>query len=412
MSALAGRRIIFVNRFFHPDHSATAQILSDLARHLAGRGCDVRVVASRMLYEDSSARLPAFEVWEGVRIHRVRTTAFGRAGLAGRAADYASFYPAAFSALLKIARKGDVVVAKTDPPLLSVAMAPAARMKGARLVNWLQDLYPEVAAELGVAAMAGPAGSLLRGLRNASLRGAALNVAIGERMAERLRAEGAAPERVAVIHNWSDDEAIAPMEAAASPLRAEWGFTPGDFVVGYSGNLGRAHEVGTLLAAARGLRARADIKFLFVGGGHHSGPLGRRAAEEGLTNIVFRPYQPRERLAQSLAAADVHWVSLNPPLEGLIVPSKFYGAAAAGRPVIAVTSADGEIARLVRDHDCGAQIDPGDGEALARVILELAADPAGRARMGEAARRMIDQTFARRLAMENWRAALERAASG
>lgn len=394
-------RVIFVNRFFHPDHSATAQILSDLCAFLSARGWEVHVVTSAMLYDDPSVRLPSDEVWQGVHIHRIRTTGFGRQSLAGRAFDYASFYPAAVARLLKLARRGDIVVAKTDPPLLSVVLGPVVRLKGARLVNWLQDLYPEVGAELGLRALGGPAGRILRALRNRSLRIAHANIAIGERMAERLRADGTQPASVAVIHNWADDEGVRPLSSSDS-ARAEWGLATNDFVVGYSGNLGRAHEVDTVLGAAHRLRDRPQVKFVFVGGGHHSGPLADRVARDGLGNVLFRPYQPRERLAQSLGAVDVHWVSLRPELEGLIVPSKFYGVAAAGRPVIAVAAADGEVSRLVREHGCGFVIEPGDADGMAEAILTLAGDPDSSARMGERARAMLDQHFTRAQSMQSW----------
>jgi len=409
---VAGPRLIFVNRFFHPDHSATAQLLTDLCLFLAREGWDVHVVASRARYEDPSARLPASEEVGGVHVHRVRTTAFGRGNVAGRAADYLSFYPAAFAALLKILRRGDIVIAKTDPPLLSVACAAAARIKGARLVNWLQDLYPEVAGELGMAALKGRLGAPLRALRNASLKAAAANVAIGDRMAERLQAQGVQADRIAVIHNWTDDEAIIPVPPGQSPLRAAWKIAPADFVVGYSGNLGRAHEAETLLGAARALRTRPEIKFLFIGGGHHSGALGRRVTDEGLSNVLFQPYQPREMLNQSLAAPDVHWVSLLPALEGLIVPSKFYGAAAAGRPIIAVTDADGELARLVRAHGCGVVVEPGDAAAMAAAITGLAGDRQACAAKGQRARAMIEARFTRGMALEAWASLLRGVVGG
>ena len=395
-------RLLFVNRFYYPDHSATAQILTDLAEALAARGWDVGVIASRLRYDDPAALLPAHDTHAGVGIRRIWSSRFGRAGLAGRAVDYLSFYVTAFFAILATARRGDIVIAKTDPPLLSVVASVAARLRGATLVNWLQDLYPEVAAELGVGAMRGPLGRLLRGRRNASLRRARLNIAIGERMAERIAAEGVPAERIAVMPNWSDEAAIRPIARAAVALRDEWGL--GDaFVVGYSGNLGRAHEFETLLGAARLLAHRDDIVFLMIGGGHESARLAARVADEGLADrFRFRPYQPRERLSESLGAADVHWLSLRPEMEGLIVPSKFYGIAAAGRPVIAITDLDGEIARIVRREDCGMAIAPGDAPGLAAAIEDLAGDPARVAAMGGAARAVIEREFGRVDAFERW----------
>jgi len=395
-------RLLFVNRFYYPDHSATAQILTDLAEALAARGWEVGVIASRLRYDDATALLPPQDTHAGVTIRRVWSSRFGRAGLVGRAIDYLSFYITAFFAILATARRGDLVIAKTDPPLLSVVASIAVRLRSATLVNWLQDLYPEVAAELGVSVMQGRAGRLLRRLRNASLRRARLNIAIGERMAERIAAEGVPANQIAVMPNWSDETAIRPIARSAVALREEWGFDDA-FVVGYSGNLGRAHEFETLLGAARLLIHREDILFLMIGGGHESARLAARVADEGLADrFRFRPYQPRERLSESLGAADLHWLSLRPEMEGLIVPSKFYGIAAAGRPVLAITDLDGEIARIVSREACGLAIAPGDAAGLAAAIEELAGDPPRVAAMGKAARAVIEREFGRADAFARW----------
>lgn len=399
-------RLIFVNRFYAPDHSATAQILTDLARFLAAEGFDVHVIASRSLYADPAVRLAAQERIDGVHVHRVWTSRFGRANILGRVMDYASYYPAMMWALWRLSRHRSVVVAKTDPPLVSVAAAVIARLRRARLVNWLQDLYPEVAVQMGLALFTGPLGEATRALRNASLKAAAINVAIGETMAGLLKAQGIDGRQVAVIPNWTDDEAVTPVALPDRALRTEWGFAAEDFVVAYSGNLGRAHEAETLLGAARLLRDRPRIRFLFVGGGYHSQALVSRAAAEGLTSFSFRPYQPRERLAQSLAAADAHWLSLLPAFEGLVLPSKIYGIAAAGRAIIAVTAPEGELARLVERANCGVAVACGDAQGLADAIQALAADRTRCAAMGVRARTMLDAGFSRRASMEKWKALL------
>ena len=389
--------VIFVNRFFYPDHSATSQILSDLAFDLAAKGRRVVVIASRLRYDDPAARLPARERVRGVEVRRVATTGFGRAGLAGRAFDLLSFHASAAFALLAAVRRGDVVVAKTDPPLISVVAGWAAALKGARLVNWLQDVYPEVAAALGVGV--GPAIGLLTVLRDASLRQARINVVLGETMARRLTAVPAA--RTRIIANWVDERAVTPISRADNPLRRAWGLQDA-FVVGYSGNLGRAHEHVAMLGAARALADDPRIVFLMIGGGQQMEAL--RAA--GPPNLHFQPYQDAASLSQSLSAPDVHWISLRPELEGLIVPSKAYGVLAAGRPILAVAAADGEIARLVAAHGCGLQCDPGDAEGFAAAVRALAGDPDLVRRLGAAARRASETTFSRQAALAAWRAAL------
>ena len=395
-------RIVFLNRFFFPDHSATSQMLGDLAFDLARRGNDVHVITSRQLYDDPHARLPEAETIGGVAVRRVSATRFGRSALLGRGLDYVSFYAAMLRQALALTGPGDILVAKTDPPLLCVPAMHAARRRGVQLVNWLQDLYPEVAVELGVPLLQGPLGRVLFRLRDASLNAAAANVVISPRMADKVRSRGVASDRIHLIHNWCDDEEISPIAHVDNPLRREWALED-KFVIGYSGNLGRAHEFDTVVAAAERLAHDMRVVFLIIGGGYKFDELARCVKRRNLEHLFrFAPYQARGVLKYSLAAADVHWVSLKPELEGIVVPSKFYGIAAAGRPMIAITSADGEFARLVREHECGLVIEPGQADALAGALTRLAADPTGLAAMGLAARKMLDACFARRHAIGQW----------
>ena len=393
-------KLIFVNRYFHPDQSATSRILSDLAFHLATRH-DVHVVTSRQLYDDPGAIHPATENIRGVAVHRVRTSRFGRKALAGRTIDYAWFHLAAADRLIRLARPNDIIIAKTDPPLVSVTAAVAARVRGARLVNWVQDLFPEVVERLGVLPRDGASAGVLRRVRDIALRQAATNVAIGSRMARRLEAVTNGSGKVRTIGNWTDDDALRPVSAAQNRLRRDWDLES-RFIVGYSGNLGRAHEFKTLLNAAERLRDRSDIVFLFIGGGHGIDGLKAAFAERKLESLRVWPYQPQAGLDDVLSLPDVHWVSLRPELEGLIVPSKFYGICAVGRPVIMVGDTEGEIGSIVHDAGCGMAVAGGDDAGLAAAILRLRNDRALSDAMGRRARRLLDDRFSRSKALRLW----------
>ena len=139
---MSGPKLIFVNRFFHPDESATSQILSDLCFDLAERGWDVRVVASNLDNSGGSARLHRCEEVRAVAVSRVWSTNWGKRSLLGRIADYLSFYPSAFLELIRLCDPGDVVVVKTDPPLVSLVAMAAATIRRGRVVNWLQENVP------------------------------------------------------------------------------------------------------------------------------------------------------------------------------------------------------------------------------------------------------------------------------
>ena len=394
-------RIVFVNRFYAPDHSATSQMLTDLAVALAKGGDEVHVVTSRLLYDDPAARLSVNETLDGVAVHRVRTSTFGRRNLAGRAIDYLSFYITASLLLFRLIRRGDIVVAKTDPPLVSIPVGWVVRLRKARQVNWLQDLFPEVATVLGVRMAQGVSGKLLARLRDRSLHVAARNVVPGRLMQDRLSVRGIDPGSIVVIPNWADGAAVQPVAHAANPLRDAWGLAD-KFVVGYSGNLGRAHEFQTIVDAALVLRPESDIVFLIIGGGAGDKTFGE-PADPSSPNIIRKPYQRRELLAQSLGMIDVHLVSLRPEMEGLVVPSKFYGIAAAGRPTIFIGDRDGEIGALVRRLECGIAVIPSDAGGLADAIVLLREDVALQARMGANARNAFNALYEKDIAVESWR---------
>lgn len=404
---MCAEKIIFVNRFFYPDYSATSQILSDLAFDFARTGASVEVISSRLLYDDSAVQLLPFEVINDVRINRVTTTHFGKKKILGRLIDYATFYVAAAWMLWKVTKANTVVVVKTDPPLFSVVAALIVRVRGAKLINWLQDIFPEVAFALDLKIMRWPIYTILKSLRNSSLKVANTNIVIGHLMREKLLLDGIPKEKVKYIPNWADGSMVKPLDEKQNTLRKQWALE-GKFVVGYSGNLGRAHEFGTILSAIEQLQDREDVVFLFIGGGVQSSLLEEEVHSKKLKRVLFKPYQAREMLSESLSVSDVHLVSLNPALESLIVPSKFYGIAAVGRPSIFIGDREGEIATVLKKFECGYSVSTGDHLDLVRKILGLANDPAVAISLGSKARIAFELYFDKAVAFESFKAEFDR----
>lgn len=403
-------KTIFINRYFYPDHSATSQLLSDLTFDLASRGQNIHVITGCQLYGDPRATLPGEETIRGVRVHRVSTSRFGRARLWGRMIDYLTFYLGATWHLLRQVQAGDVVVAKTDPPMMSVPAAWVVRLKRGVLVNWVQDLFPEVATSMEVYGVSFAA-PMLKRLRNHSLRQGRSNVVLGEVMAKRLRDEGIPSDQITIIENWADGEAIQPIHKDDNPLIKRWGLG-GKFILGYSGNMGHVHEFKTMLDAADRLKAARDIVFVFIGEGVARHWLESETVRRRLTNVQFHPYQAADRLHWSLSVPDVHFVSLRPTLEGLIVPSKFYGIAAAGRPIINIGDPEGEIARILERERCGWSFCIGEVDALTACILRLSSGGPEVANAGVCARQAFDRKYTRPHALDSWRLLLESASTG
>jgi glycosyltransferase involved in cell wall biosynthesis len=400
-------RLLLLNQFFHPDLAATSQLATDLAVDLAAAGIEVTALASSGTYLGGEA-LPARGRHAGVEIVRVRATSHGRRTLLHRAADYASFYLSSAARLATLPRQ-DVVVALTTPPLIAAAALVPKALRGSRLVCWVQDLYPEIAVAFGALRPGSVATRLMAAASRAVFRRADAVVALGEEMRARCVAAGAAPERTHVIPNWADGTGVRPVPHAENPLRAE---IAGDarFVAMYSGNMGRGHDVETLLDAARLLRDRREIAFVFAGDGAKR-PLVEAAARE-LPNLRLAPYQPRERLAESLSAADLHLVTLSREVEGLAEPSKLYGIMAAGRPTLYVGPERAEVARTLQREGCGRRVANGDARGLADAIVALAGDPGARVEMGEMARRALEARYQRSVATRRFREVVTAVAGG
>jgi glycosyltransferase involved in cell wall biosynthesis len=226
-------------------------------------------------------------------------------------------------------------------------------------------------------------------------------------MWEQVARQGVAADSIKIIENWAEPHPPTPKPVAASELRLRLGLAD-KFVIGYSGNLGRAHEFQTLLGAAEVLSNDPSIVFLMIGGGAGMGLLARLVSQRELRNFLFLPYQPRDSLPDSLAASDIHWVSLQPLLEGLIVPSKFFGILAAERPVVFIGDPDGELARIIRSAECGAVVSVGDVAGLVEALQALKEDPLARARAGSNGHRRYCERYSAVRAFREWEQIVQR----
>ena len=374
--------------------------MTDLAESLAGRGLEVTALSGRGRY-NGGERLKPREVYRGVRVERAWATSFGKGSAAGRLADYFTFYLGATWKLLALPRQ-DVVMALTTPPLIGLLASAVCRLKGMKMVALVQDIYPDVGIALGTFREGSLATRLLDRLNRLVLSRAERIIVLGECMRERVSAKlGRGNDlKIDVIHNWADGEKVRPLEEGERNAFSEEHGLAGRFVVQFSGNLGRVNDFDTPLEAARLLKDREDVLFLFIGDGAKASEIREFVRRHELRNVQLLPYQPRETLLYSLAAGDAHLVTLAEGLAGLSVPSKTYGILAAGRPVLFVGDPRSDVARLVAEHNCGEVVPAGDAERLARIVSKWADDPRAVRRMGADARRLFLRRFDRPHAVE------------
>lgn len=381
-------RLFFFNRRTSPDPAAAAQMLADLSEALADRNFPVHVVG------DGAPK--GEEAYRKVRHRRFGGLAGEPQGLASRLFASLLYSLRCIGFVLWNIRRDDRVIVMTDPPLLGVLLHPFTVLRGARLLHWWQDVYPEIAVRLGVLNEAGLVSRLLNSLRNHSLRRAS-NVSISDGMKHHLESVGAVV--TTTIPNWSARHDADP--GAVQAWRQRLGIHD-KVVFAYSGTLGRAHEFDTLLRAAAELREDPTVHFLIIGGGAQAAQVQAEVGRLDLSNWTFLPLQPREQLSVALAAGDVHLASLNPALESLIFPSKVQGILGAGRPCLFIGDPNGEVARLLTTRDCGMCVGTGDSKTLVRSIRKLTDDPALRARLGANAHKSHESQFTLMRAVDAW----------
>ncbi len=398
-------RILVLNQYFHPDVSATSQLLTELCEDLAEHH-DVFVVTGRPSYDPGehvrSHGLVSKERHGRVKVARVWSTTFHRSNMPGRLTNYGTYLLSSVAGALSV-RRPDVVVALTDPPPIGRIGSWVASLRRVPFVLVVKDIFPEVPVQLGMLKRPGLI-RILRAFTRGVLRSADRVVSIGPMMDRRLIEMGVPADRIAQIPDWADGTIVRPLDAP-SPMRAAQGWED-RFVVMHSGNVGLSQDLGVLLDAAALLREDREIVIAIVGEGASKAALQERAAREGLTNVVFLPYQEKSSLSESLGAADLHLVTLRDGLAGYIVPSKVYGILAAGKPFVTAVEAGAEPQTIAEEFDCGVRVEPGDAEGLAKAI-RIMRHEADLESMGARARQALEQRYERQLSSRAYRELLE-----
>ena len=361
----------FVNQHYAPDVASTGQHLTDLAEYLAAAGVPVEVVTGRTHYAGGVLDAPARETRAGVRVRRYRTAALGRRTRLGRIVDYATFYgQVAWTSWTGDAATGTVFL--TTPPLLGVIGWIGKAARGRRYGIWSMDLHPDAEIAAGMLRPTGVLSRALHWLNDRGYRHADFVVDLGPYMHERILAKGVEPSRAHTVSVWGAAPTVATTAVPGPALRARLGLDAATVVM-YAGNAGLVHEFGPILDAMRLLRDDAGIHFLFTGGGPRRGEIEAYVRAHELKNFTYLDYVARDDLADTLAAADVHLISLRAPFAGISVPGKLYGIMGAARPALFVGPAACETADTIRGADCGVIVDPADGAAADRVVAAIRA---------------------------------------
>lgn len=386
-------RILVLCPHYAPDTAPTGVVMTGIVEGLGALGHRLHVVTSVPWYEHHRVRPD----WQGTVVDH-RATRWGtisrlhpfpgdKANIVSRAAGFIGFTALGGATAALSATRPEVVLAMSPPLTLGMAGAGVAALRRIPFVFNVQDIFPDVAVEVGVLTDPRIIAVARRAEREVYRHADAVTV-----LSEDLRANVAAKidgdphRRVRVIPNFVDTDRIVPTDTM-NDYRAEFGL--GDrTVVLYAGNVGHSQSLDLVLGAARSFAADPSVVFVINGEGSARADLERAAAD--LDNIVFVDYQPAERLGSVLAAGDIHLVPLRAGLAAASVPSKTYSILASGRPFVASVDPGTEIDRVAAASGAGLAVPPDDQEAFTSAIRTLVADPERARGMGSQGRRWVE----------------------
>lgn len=364
------RRIVVISEVFPPEQTATAVFTGGIALALARRWAVV-VVAGPMRYPGSLAGLATALADAGVRVYRPKRETSRAYRLWHRLGQVLQSTVSLAVGALRLVRRGDVVLATTNPPLAPLIAALVARVKGARCIIRVDDLYPDALIAVGLIAEKGLTARVLRLILDWPLKTADVVVVLGRDVAERVSRRVEGRQDIRVIRNWwtaSIDDSTA---GKARQLRKSLGIRD-ELVVGYLGTFGRTHDFVSILAAARQLLdAGANIRFVLTGQGARFGEVAEHVTREELRNVLVTPACSDAELPAYLQLADVALISFPRGMAGVSVPSRMYNHLVAARPILGICEEESELARTIKEAEVGWTVQPGATASLVATLLRL-----------------------------------------
>jgi colanic acid biosynthesis glycosyl transferase WcaI len=378
-------RLWVISELYYPEVTSTGHFLTKIAEGLASHH-RVKVLCGQPSYAARGIRAPRLEIRNGVNIQRCPSTTFDKDVLLFRLVNIFTLCCSIFFCALMQFRKGDCVLVVTTPPPLPFLTVLACFLRKAKSLLLIHDVYPEVLVATGIAKPTSFIVRLGNRLTTWLYRSAHRIIVLGRDMEKLVNEKlGSETSRTIIIPNWGDLDQVTPTKRKQNPLLAELGLQD-KFVIQYAGNMGRTHGLETLWESAEGLRSVKDVHFLFIGSGGKKKWLELAVKRSGLTNVTLLPFRPRHDLVHSLNACDVAIISFIPGMAGISVPSRMYNILASGKPILAVTDPNSELALVVQEEGVGWVIPPGKPDKLVETILTLRSRPTLLAEMGSRAR--------------------------
>ena len=267
------------------------------------------------------------------------------------------------------AKNVDCIYLASTPPIQGMLGALLKKIKKVPFVYNLQDIFPDSLVAAGMTHKGSILWKIGRVIENFTYKNADKIIVISEDFKRNIMAKGVPEEKIVVIYNWVDENAVVPVAKGDNPLYEQFGISRDKFHVVYAGNLGNAQNIDVIIDTAAKLRDREDIEFVIFGSGGSEAEIKSRISKEGLHNVKMFPLQPAEMVSFVYSLGDLCIVSCKAGFGGSAMPSKTWSILSTGRPVLANFD-EGELKQLLETNNCGIFTKAGDAEGMANAIVE------------------------------------------
>ncbi len=388
------KRLLVFSELYYPEETSTGYFMTKIAEGLSA-DLSVMAICAQPSYSMRGTRASVRETHKGVSIRRYPSTTFDKDRLALRLLNIFSICFSCFFWAIRSMRSSDLVLVVTNPPLLPFIIWLVSKLRGAKFVLRIDDVYPDM---LNVTGMLDKASFVYRAidkLNSYLYRDAVHIVVLGRDMRSRvLKKMGQQHHnRIHIIPNWAETDQISPCPRENNPLLRELQLNK--FVVQYAGNMGYPHDIESLVEAAKVLSKNPKIHFLFIGSGVKRGWLEEQIKINSLNNITLLDPRPRVEQNTFLNACDVAVSALVKGMSGISVPSRMYNIMAAGKPVVAIGDEDSELGFIIREERVGWIAPPGKVRAFVSAVLEAESDSERLVAVGERARLLVEKEYSR-----------------
>lgn len=369
-------KLLIVSEKYNPSLSTDSILMTQLSEDLFSMGRDVTVLTSRLIETKNS--LPAQENIHGVHVRRMRCLRIPGNSTMIKIMNRIFLMISSFF-YIPYLRHFDIVMCVSTPPLFPLIGALGEVLFHNKFVFLLYDLYPEVAEFMGLTKHNSIAYRFLNMLYRYVFKHADRIICLGRDIQKYLVSVKKVPlDKTVIITNWADANSVV-LKNPDHTFRKRNGIED-KFLVTYSGNLGLFHDFDTLIEAAKSFQLMKNdhndhIVFAIVGRGDQKARVVSKVGETGLKNIIFDDFLPADEHYDLLASSDVLLTTLKPGVENCSVPSKTYPYIVSGKPVIAIMSAESEIAQTIREEKAGYVIEPGQAESLVSTLEVMMQDP-------------------------------------